>query len=217
MCYMGKVHKLTMILLIFISMNSCVNNENRTETNNLDSEEKSYACFYSKHSSAITQTYPFNLADEIEVVSHRSPFESQELKKKEDSVKIGNYIIHGVKERIVLKESQKDSLFSILYNYTNKNGDHIRADCDEPRHAIIFYKKSLPMPIAYIDICFECHQVHFPEQIKFPPFCSEKWKMLENYFRSIGIKFGFIDTLTGRVNDAIASDMVNFHPPVTRE
>ncbi|RYD77711.1 MAG: hypothetical protein EOP53_12540 [Sphingobacteriales bacterium] len=209
-------------ILICISFLSCENiSTNASDISNQDSiidysGDEFQTCFYQKNSASIDKTFPFSVADKIEVVSHLPPFSAQKIKSKNDSIQIDNYTIFGIKERIKLKKEQTDSLFSILYNFTNKSNTQRTMDCDDPRHAVIFYAKS--KPIAYIDICIECSQVHYPKQMEIPVFCDEKWKMLESYFKSIGIKSGFMDTNTGRVNDfAEDQDVIQFVTPAIKE
>lgn len=151
-------------------------------------------CIYRKYDKKSNVTYPFNKADKIEIVYY--PFREDSYTNNE-LIKDNQFTVKNIKERIILNANQKEELFSILYDYTTKSEkfyvDSTPADCYNPRHSIIFY--SGDKVISYLEVCLECGG--YKANSGFGNFCSDKYCMLQHYFKSSGIKNGIIDEMCG--------------------
>jgi hypothetical protein len=102
------------------------------------------------------------------------------------------------KERRTLSPSGIDKLTNILYNFGYKSTKSYKGlqiaetgyNCYNPRNAILFLDDH-DLLIAYIEICFECHQRRVSsEKIKLGEFCNQKYDMLRKFFNASDITFG---------------------------
>ncbi len=186
---MNFIIKLLVFSFLLGSNCSCANKKiNKNEEIIQRVRQIEIGCFYKESTIPSDEKYPFNIADKIELVSHISPWEEPEIKG--DSIFVDSFMIRNIQERVILNQIQTDSLNTILYNYTSNLEFHGYA-CYAPRHSIIFYKDNLP--IAYIDICLSCYRMKMSEKIAIAYFCLEKKCMLQNYFKSLGLKYGFAE------------------------
>ena len=90
-----------------------------------------------------------------------------------------------VKEYIVLNDSTKSNLISILYKPLQSNKIKI-IKCDEPRHTIVIYNKNKE---SFLDICFTCLRIHTSKDIRFDEYNLDdiKWVELEQFFKTNGL------------------------------
>lgn len=137
-------------------------------------------------------TFPFNASDNVELVSYES---RQDSYSNNNLISNGKFTVDNIRQRVSLGKSQRDSIFSILYNYKPSPAgfDTLQADCYNPRHSIVFYKKS--KAIAFFEICFECGGTRQSEGVDFGQFCPEKMCMLQTFFKTNGADFGVIDEM----------------------
>lgn len=64
------------------------------------------------------------------------------------------------------------------------------SDCYTPRHAILLLDASGKV-FSYIEICLECLRYKTqPKDLEIGDFCYEKYTMLEDFFRDLGIAYG---------------------------
>lgn len=98
-----------------------------------------------------------------------------------------------VKDEITLTEDQIDQLTEILYNYNYskdlKSWGSTHGACYEPRHSIVFLNSSDKV-FGYFELCFTCenHET-LPAGENMGVFCSTKYELLKNFFKSVGIQF----------------------------
>jgi hypothetical protein len=193
------------ILTLMIGLLACNENQksnnptNKTKANiRTDSIDKSEVykepatnCFYNKATDSRQNTFPFNKASKIEIVSFDCLFKTSNGKLEQnqfDKITKDNKVIsERIKEQIEINQLQTDSLFAVLYDYGGLNST--QADCYNPRHCIIFYEQG--KIIAYLELCLECSGYRATKGISFGSFCDEKWCKLWQYFKSIGMKEGF--------------------------
>lgn len=148
-------------------------------------------CVFEKKGE-MKNTFPFNASDKVELVS----YECRKDSYSDDNLISGDkFTVDNIKQRVSLGKSQRDSIFSILYNYKPSpvGLDTLQADCYNPRHSIVFYEKS--KAIAFFEICFECGGTRQSKGVDFGQFCPEKMCMLQTFFKTNGADFGVIDEL----------------------
>jgi hypothetical protein len=67
---------------------------------------------------------------------------------------------------------------------------HDIVGCYNPRNAIIFITEN-PKQFEYIEICFECRNTRMSSpKNDWGPFCSNKYELIQKYFKKKGILFG---------------------------
>lgn len=98
-----------------------------------------------------------------------------------------------LKDEVTLTDSQIDELTEILYNYNYSKDLKVfgstHNDCYEPRHSIIFLNSSDKV-FGYFEICFECkNSTTLPSGENMGKFCSNKYELLKNFFKSAGVQF----------------------------
>src|SRR5688572_10634143 len=142
--------------------------------------------------SEVKDTFPFNVSDKVELVSYECRKDSY---SNDNLISSNKFAVDNVKQRVSLDKSQRDSIFSILYNYKPLpvGVDTLQADCYNPRHSIVFYEKS--KAIAFFEICFECGRTRQSKGVDFGQFCPEKMCMLQTFFKVNGADFGVIDEI----------------------
>lgn len=139
----------------------------------------------------LNKIYPFNKNIKIELVSFKPDYES--IPKKNGQIDTTKFI-----ETKTLSHQEEEELIDILYNYNydpKVNRDSIIGEiniCYEPRNAILFRNKKNKI-ITYLEICFECLQYRKPKRLKIGDFCQEKFDLLKDHFKRVGIKFGTIE------------------------
>lgn len=136
--------------------------------------------------------FPFNNSDKIELVAYEP---RRDAYSNRDLIDKGVFSVNDIRQRVTLNNTQRDSLFSILYNFkpVPVGLDTMQADCYNPKHSIVFYEKSAA--IAFFEICFECGGSKQSLGVDFGQFCPEKMCMLQNFFKSNKVGVGIIDEL----------------------
>jgi len=173
----------TLILPVLILF-SCGEETNQEQI----AEHEMGQCVYRKSTRKITEVFPFNTCDRIELVAYDSTDEKYAYKQiSRKTVLTDSLAQYGFGERVRIDSILTDSLFSILYNYGSIDSMHIRSACYSPRHAILFYKENTL--IEYFEICFECRGTEYlRKESSFPGFCNEQWSYLKQFFKDSGIK-----------------------------
>jgi hypothetical protein len=163
-------------LLLFCMLISCKSKK-----------EDQRICIYQKTDKTPANTYPFNAADRIEIVSYDSRNDTAD-----NLIRDGRFTVNDIHELIVLNKPQTDSLFSLLYDYErNKNAEPVRyADCYNPKHSVVFYKEG--KAIAFWEICLECGGQRQSANTGFENFCHENSCEVQHFFVKAGIKNGII-------------------------
>jgi hypothetical protein len=187
---------LCLITLLFGCDNSSNKStiENKTVKPSVDSfDGGETSCVYAKTTKKLSETFPFNVADKIEVVSYTCRTCAKDYHDSDSLIVDNKFIVKNTQDKVTLTKSQIDSLFSILYNYKMKRkGNFVyEAACYMPRHSIVFYKNQ--KPISFLEICFECFNYRQTKNVDFGEFCDAKYCDLYKFFKSIGIKNGLID------------------------
>jgi len=164
--------------------------ENKGQTSQVDSN----ACVFDKSNKVMANTYPFDTADEIQIVSYPK---SRKRAEKYDDVTTrqilleeGKYKAKGIKETIALSKEKWQTLFSLLYDYQTAEGKTTEyIECYTPKHAILFLQNK--KVIAYLEISLECNDTRQSKNVEFGTYCTEKMCMLQKFFKENGIKLGF--------------------------
>lgn len=134
----------------------------------------------------LSETYPFNKAARVEVISYDFSYE--------DSEEIKNYkIVDGklgiapkkIIDRIALSQEQVAKLHNILY--TDSCGEELRADCYNPAHRVVFYDKKDKV-FAYLELCLSCIDYRVSADVAVPKgFCHAKADSLQSLFKQAGV------------------------------
>ena len=84
-----------------------------------------------------------------------------------------------------------DSLSFLLYNVKFRGKIFImeQIKCFQPRNGILFYDKENRL-LESMAICFECSRTTFSWNETKVDRCDDKYMLLANFFRKIGMKFG---------------------------
>ena len=195
-------HRILLIILLSSTLNisAQLKNKNNDNADSLEAEnfEKKRGCQekYQYNLKQRLNNYPFSKSDQVIAISWS--YVTDTIPTPDDSlpdiVEINFQHIPIVKNRLEkekmneiydFNKSQIDSLTNILYNF---DGLGYAPACYEPHHAIVFLKNE--KVIEYIEICFQCHGVELSNgkamQIS---FCSEKYEMIKELFKGIGIKY----------------------------
>lgn len=204
-----------LIILFFLFFSFVSEGQKRKNTSHKKAHltrEQVYECkILNKYSNAqLWKIEPFKSAKKIEIVSFPfndiMHFDSTSMSEEYEAndkmpMKNGELDMSFVKEKIPLDSSSTLSLMNILFN-VGFRGKPIMIEvmkCYSPRHAVLFYDdKNSSKPNVYYEICFECYhfyafenQERMYDKYKLGDFCDEKFKLLEDLFRKIGIKEGF--------------------------
>lgn len=123
--------------------------------------------------------------DKIRLVSYntkRDVYSSDyELKIENDTIKIPNV---NFIDNVVLKKNESNKIFDILLTFPEKC---TLADCYNPRHILLFYKKN--KIVEYFEFCAECGgSQSSSKKIKINSICSEQGKQLIKVFREMKLK-----------------------------
>ena len=123
--------------------------------------------------------------DEIRLVSYNTKRDiyssNYELKIENDTIKIPsvNFI-----DNVILKKKESDKIFNILLKFPEKC---TLADCYNPRHIILFYKKN--KMVEYFEFCAECGgSQSSSKKIKINSICYEQGKELIKVFKEMKLK-----------------------------
>jgi hypothetical protein len=123
--------------------------------------------------------------DRIRLISYNTKREvynsNYELKIENDTIKIPN--INFI-DNVVLKKNESDKIFDILLTFPEKC---TLADCYNPRHILLFYKKN--KMVEYFEFCAECGgSQSSSKRIKINSICSEQGKQLIKVFKEMKLK-----------------------------
>jgi hypothetical protein len=186
-------------LFVFLIVLSCSGREDskaRSSDNSIGStseEEMVFngPCVFEKKQQQ-NNTFPFNKSDKIKLVSYYTRRDSY---SDIDLINKGKFLVDDIQQQVTLNNDQRDSLFSILYNFKSVpvGLDTLQADCYNPRHAIVFYEGEAA--IAFFEICFECGGTKQSKMVDFGQFCPEKQCMLQNFFKANKADFGLIEEM----------------------
>jgi hypothetical protein len=129
--------------------------------------------------------FPFNIANEIRLVSFKSNY-GDGLPMKNKKVDLSK-----LNESVILDKTRLDSLTDILYNTGYKGIFYTFSEgCYIPRNAILFIDTSGQVQ-AYIELCFQCGDYRLSsKKVNAGQFCTEKYNLLEVFFKTSGIKYG---------------------------
>jgi hypothetical protein len=123
--------------------------------------------------------------DKIRLVSYntkRDIYSSDyELKIENDTIKIPNvnYI-----DNVILKKKESDKIFEILLSPPERG---TLADCYNPRHILLFYKKN--KMVEFFEFCAECGGSQISsKKIKINSIVSEQGKELIKVFKEMKLK-----------------------------
>lgn len=135
----------------------------------------------------MAETYPFNKAEKIEIISY--DFTSEDVENP-DNYKIADGRLAIAPQKIIetvrLSESQVAEVFNVLY--TDSCNEQLSADCYNPAHRLVFYDKNNKV-FAYIELCLSCIDYRLSANVAPPEgFCRAKADSLERLFKSAGIK-----------------------------
>jgi hypothetical protein len=122
--------------------------------------------------------------DKIRLISyntHRDVYSSQyELKVQNDTVRIPNI---NVIDNVVLDKRYSEKIATILFS---TESECLLADCYNPRHLILFYKKN--KIVDFYEICAECGGSRQSKNIDFPEFCTDKGDQIIALFKEMKLK-----------------------------
>lgn len=144
----------------------------------------------------IMSRFPFSKAKVIKVVSFKKP-SKEAIEWQIPKTVNGKIDMTRLFEVKALDASQTARLMDILMNYgyvplsSNKAEKNVRVNlCYYPRHAILFEDRGSNI-LGYIEICIECLRYKTqPETLDVGEFCFDKYKLLEDFFRDVGIAYG---------------------------
>ena len=188
-----KTNKNYIILLLFSTIilncnNNSRNNKQQSESNIIEDFGETI-CVYRKTEKKISNTFPFNSSNKIEIVFY---YDRKDKIRNAELIKENKFIVDNIKERVILNENQKIELFHILYDYKIKRIGNITATADyNPNHSIVFYSDN--KAIAFLEIGLECGAVRHSKNADFGEFCDDKYCMLQTFFKKCGLKLGFWD------------------------
>ncbi|WP_333599891.1 hypothetical protein [Flavobacterium sp.] len=161
----------SLILLILILTTSCKDNLGKSEpivnTENYELTNKFLSGF-----------------DNIKLISydtHRDDYSSNyQLKIENDTIKIPEvkYI-----DNVDLDNKFSKKIFRVLLS---ENKNCTMADCYNPRHILLFYKKD--KLVGFYEFCAECGGSRQSENIKIAPICTKKGDELIAIFKEMKLK-----------------------------
>lgn len=157
-----------------------------------------------KKTKDIKKNHPFDKAVSIKIVSFKT-FD-KEVVEWEIPKSNGQVDFNKLFEVKILNNKQTAKLLDILININyiplpatksdHESGEEliereIRVNtCYTPRHAILF-ENANGQVFSYIEICIDCLRYKTqPDNLKIGEFCYEKYTMLEDFFRDLGIVYG---------------------------
>jgi hypothetical protein len=142
------------------------------------------------------KVYPFNRAVSIQFVAYRTSFDDgyeTEGMPIQDSVICFEDLLEV--KTLTLKQVEYFSDLVVNYNFHPKsNRINIVDDCYDPRNGILFFDVNGKV-FEYVDICFDCHHVYGKNYSEpFGNFCSNKFSLILNLFKQVGIEYGITTT-----------------------
>jgi hypothetical protein len=160
--------------------NKAIEQNETREQAELEYDEGETGCVYRITERKPVDVFPFNKSDKIEFVSYELRRDSND-----ELIRDGKFTVQNIKQRVELMRSQRDSLFSLLYNFKKiRQGDvDLGADCYNGQ------------AIAFLEICFECNGIRMTKDLDFGEFCDEKWCKLQTLFKVNKADYGLIDEM----------------------
>lgn len=199
---MGLSSKKFYYILFFVLILGCFSDKDNKYS---ESENK---VFEVKNPILFDSTYPFNSANKIVIYSYPDRYlwdgekiESGVFRFNNTVIKNGklNFDNSKIKDKVTLNQQQSRNLFNILYN--KKCEEDISYSCYDPRHLIVFYDVK-DNATDYIEICFQCSNIHTSEKVPTINTCNKKMDLLSNLFKSFGVNyFGDFDEENKLLND----------------
>lgn len=187
---MNSLNKYLLVLLLTSSVTACQNRESGENTAGNPAEEELFGkgdsgCVYRKSDKTRSSVFPFSVADRIELVYFTDQGRQAVFLRE------GRFTLPELRQRVRLTETQTDSLFSTLFDYSRKDSNALGTvvDCYGPEHAILFYRGD--RPVAFLELCFTCRNFKTSENVYFGEFCREKMDMLETFFTVVNVDFKF--------------------------
>ncbi len=188
------------ILVCVTYLISCLGQKDnvRKQPPKQDFQSDSAKCIFKESLSANERKsiYPFSKAKSVKIVSFEAlPDSNGQIITGANKLpmKLNRVDVSKLNEIIQLNSLEIDSLTNILYNF-GYNGKVLieRGSCFNPRHAIIFFDNA-NVDFAFIELCFECNVYQTSSSlVQTGDFCTEKYNMLESYFKNRGIRNGWI-------------------------
>lgn len=186
-------------ILYFVSlffMEACGQEKKQENINTNQEMTEANNCVFDKSNFVMAKTYPFDVADEIQVVSYPKSRESAEKYDEMATWQIlledGKFQARGIQETITLPKEKWQTLFSILYDYIPQGKTSEIIECYQPKHAILFLQQK--KVLAYIEISLGCNDVRVSKNVSFGAFCNEKMCKIQNLFKESGIKQGLLES-----------------------
>lgn len=122
--------------------------------------------------------------DKIRLISyntHRDVYSSNyEPKIENDTVKIPN--IKFI-DNVILDKYYAEKITEVLFSEEN---ECVLADCYNPRHIILFYKKD--KLVDFYEFCAECGGSRQSKNINFPELCTDKGDKIIEIFKEMKMK-----------------------------
>ena len=178
-----------------------------TRTKDIFDESQDCAKRNSKSFSSRIKNYPFNLTAKIQLVSFKhNPDTANFGEYTRDSLpKLNDTVCYSkLFEVKTLSLTQIDKLTDLMYNYGFKFIPKIKGNvyligsvlqCYNPRNAILFLDKDNKV-FEFIEICFECKRIRTSsDSIGIGVKCNQKLKMIQNFFKEVGIDYGITERL----------------------
>lgn len=219
------LYKYVFIIIILITTDSCIGHKNIIEHPNsadslaipppppflsgksYDKYLKNYDCVYNGKLNPKERLlkFPFNKASHIFIVS----FHAVKVKMNDNTCRYGGGIpkkdslidFSSFKEIIELNRGQVDSLSAIIFNFNYKKNEYLllqHSSCFLPSENAILFVDEKKNCYAQIELCFGCRDyVLTPPSMKFGDFCTEKMKLIRDFFIHQGITYG-LDAECGR-------------------
>jgi hypothetical protein len=82
--------------------------------------------------------------------------------------------------------TNKEDFFHVFLKST-RNTSRIMGACYQPRNGILFFDKDQKL-LAYLEICFECHNINTIKRLGSMDFEEDDFELLENLFTAHEIK-----------------------------
>ena len=145
--------------------------------------------------------YPFKNANQIQLVSFKSSFDTIVGEYYKDSLPRMNDTVCYSKlfELKILISSQIDTLTDLIYNYGFKFKYKPKGkvyfigsilECYNPRNAILFVDKDNKV-FEFIEICFECERTRTSsDNLSLGVDCNQKLQLIKSFFEDTGIEYG---------------------------
>lgn len=125
-----------------------------------------------------------NRYDKIRLISyntHRDVYSSNyELKIENDTIRIPEI---NIIDNVVLDRHYSEKIATVLLSTEE---ECLLADCYNPRHLILFYKKN--KLVDFYEFCAECGGSRQSKNIGFPELCTDKGDKLIAIFKEMKLK-----------------------------